>query len=97
MKKKIIIFGATGNTGSYLLEYALNFFNKEEYEIIASGRRETTFFSKRGIPYYSVDITKEEDFDKLPMESYATLCSNTFLYGYLLPHKVFRFYCNRRI
>ena len=57
MKKKIIIFGATGNTGSYLLEYALNFFNKEEYEIIASGRRETTFFSKRGIPYYSVDIT----------------------------------------
>ena len=45
MKKKIIIFGATGNTGSYLLEYALNFFNKEEYEIIASGRRETTFFS----------------------------------------------------
>ena len=59
MKKKIIIFGATGNTGSYLLEYALNFFNKEEYEIIASGRRETTFFSKRGIPYYSVDITKE--------------------------------------
>ena len=30
MKKKIIIFGATGNTGSYLLEYALNFFNKEE-------------------------------------------------------------------
>ena len=69
MKKKIIIFGATGNTGSYLLEYALNFFNKEEYEIIASGRRETTFFSKRGIPYYSVDITKEEDFDKLPMEN----------------------------
>ena len=44
-------------------------FNKEEYEIIASGRRETTFFSKRGIPYYSVDITKEEDFDKLPMEN----------------------------
>ena len=25
MKKKIIIFGETGNTGSYLLEYALNF------------------------------------------------------------------------
>ena len=52
MKKKIIIFGATGNTGSYLLEYALNFFNKEEYEIIASGRRETTFFSKTLIPQH---------------------------------------------
>ena len=46
MKKKIIIFGATGNTGSYLLEYALNFFNKEEYEIIASGRRNYFFFQK---------------------------------------------------
>lgn len=80
MKKKIIIFGATGNTGSYLLEYALNFFNKEEYEIIASGRRETTFFSKRGIPYYSVDITKEEDFDKLPMEIYMQLCYSLLKY-----------------
>lgn len=26
MRKKIIIFGATGNVGSYLLEYALNNF-----------------------------------------------------------------------
>jgi len=80
MKKKIIIFGATGNTGSYLLEYALNFFNKEEYEIIASGRRETTFFSKRGIPYYSVDITKEEDFDKLPMENIHAVCYSLLKY-----------------
>ena len=45
MRKKIIIFGATGNTGSYLTDYALNFFDNEEYEIIASGRRKTDYFS----------------------------------------------------
>lgn len=42
MKKKIIIFGATGNVGSYLTKYASEFFDRDEYEIIASGRREST-------------------------------------------------------
>lgn len=74
MKKKIIIFGATGNVGAYLLEYALKFFPKNEYEVIASGRRNTDFFSKRGISYYSVDLTKEEEFEKLPTENvYAVM------------------------
>ena len=65
-KKKIIIFGATGNVGSYLTLYALNFFDKEKYEIITSGRRKTDFWIKQGVPYYSVDLTKAEDFEKLP-------------------------------
>ena len=43
--KKIIIFGATGNVGSYVLKYALEYF-KGKYEIIASGRRKTDFFEK---------------------------------------------------
>lgn len=58
--KKIIIFGATGNVGSYVLKYAREYFNPEEYEVIASGRRRTDFFEKQGIPYYSVDISREE-------------------------------------
>ena len=53
-KKKIIIFGATGNVGSYLTLYALNFFDKEKFEVIASGRRKTDFWTKQGVPYYSV-------------------------------------------
>ena len=43
-KKKIIIFGATGNVGSYLFKFATEFFDKDKYEVIASGRRETDFF-----------------------------------------------------
>lgn len=64
--KKIIIFGATGNVGSYLTIYANSFFNKNEFEVIASGRRKTDVFSEYGIEYISVDITKEEDFKNLP-------------------------------
>lgn len=72
--KKIVIFGATGNVGSYVLKYAREYFNTEEYEVIASGRRKTNFFEKRGIPYYSVDLTKAEDFDVLPQEDvYAVI------------------------
>lgn len=66
--KKIVIFGATGNVGSYLTKYCAEYFNKDEYEIIASGRRETNVFINEGIKYYKVDITKEEDFEKLPTE-----------------------------
>ena len=64
--KKIIIFGATGNVGSYLTIYANSFFDKNEFEVIASGRRKTDVFSEYGIEYISVDITKEEDFKNLP-------------------------------
>lgn len=82
--KKIIIFGATGNTGSYLLEYALNFFDKKEYQIIASGRRDTDFFRKRGIEYYAVDITKPEDFKKLPSEDvYAVMLLSAQIPSYM--------------
>ena len=53
--KKIIIFGETGNVGSYVLKYSLEYF-KSKFEIIASGKRKTDFFEKKGVTYYSVDI-----------------------------------------
>lgn len=75
MKKKIVIFGATGNTGTYVTEYAKRYFNNEEYEIIAVGRKVTDVFEKMGVRYYSADITKQEDFAKLPTENvYALIC-----------------------
>ena len=66
--KKIIIFGATGNVGSYVLKYSLEYF-KSKFEIIASGKRKTDFFEKKGVTYYSVDISKPEDFNVLPREN----------------------------
>ena len=65
--KKIIIIGATGETGMYITDYFVNQ-AKGAYEVIAVGRRKTDFFAKYGIAYYSVDITKTEDFEKLPQK-----------------------------
>lgn len=65
-RKKIIIFGATGNVGSYVFQFASHFFDGDEYEIIATGRRDTDFFARRGFDYYSVDISVDSDFKRLP-------------------------------
>ena len=87
-KKKIIIFGATGNTGSYLLKYALEYFNLDEYEIIASGKRETDFFDQIGVKYYSVDITEEEEFLKLPTDNiHAVLLLSAVIPSYMDVYK----------
>lgn len=67
--KTIIIFGATGKIGIYLTEYLYSHLNKKEYKIIAVGKRETNYFNKYGIDYFSVDISKKYDFDVLPKEN----------------------------
>ena len=68
--KKIVIFGATGNVGSYLTKYANDFFNKNEYEVVAVGRRpQADVFAEMGVPYFSVDVTNLEDFAKLPSQN----------------------------
>lgn len=66
--KKIIIIGATGNTGSYLVDYLNNYIDKDEYEVVAVGKRKTDFFNKLGIKYYSIDISDETSFDVLPTD-----------------------------
>ena len=67
--KKVIIFGATGNVGSYVTKYASEFFKKTEYEVIATGRRKTKVFDQFGVQYVSVDMLKKSDFEKLPQEN----------------------------
>ena len=72
--KKIIIFGATGNVGSYVHKYACEYFADKDFEVIASGRRKTDFFEKHGQKYYQVDLSRSEDFEKLPQEDiYAVI------------------------
>ncbi len=65
---KIIIFGATGNVGSYVTKYAAEFFEKNKYQVIASGRKNTDVFTPFGAEFIQVDILDKEDFKKLPRE-----------------------------
>ena len=67
--KKIIVFGATGDTGKYFVKYFCEQNDRKEYEIIAVGTRETDCFQSYDINYYRVDITNKDDFSKLPKEN----------------------------
>lgn len=64
--KNILIFGATGNIGVYLVDYFLEKFSKDEYHLIAIGTKKTKLFEKIGVEYINVDVTRKEDFLKLP-------------------------------
>ncbi len=82
--KKIIIFGATGNLGSYFTEYCVSKFDRTEYEIIAVGRRSTNFFKKYDINYYMVDIQVPQQFNKLPTRDiYAVILLSAILPAYM--------------
>ena len=71
--KKILVFGASGNTGRYFIEYFKKNYTGNKYEIVAVGTRDTTFFERLLIPYIKVDITKKKDFEKLPKDVYAVV------------------------
>lgn len=72
--KNVIIFGATGNVGSFVTIYAQKYFNPQEYHIIASGRRQTNVFTRMGIEYIPCDITDPKGFDYLPVDNvYAVI------------------------
>ena len=69
--KKIIVFGATGGTGHYLVNYLLENLDQSKYQVIASGRRKESDFTN--VEYISVDIENKEDFTKLPKDVYAVI------------------------
>lgn len=66
--KKVIVFGATGNVGSYVTTYASEFFANKDCEVVATGRRNTDVFEQFGVSYVQVDMLNRTDFDKLPQE-----------------------------
>lgn len=72
MIKKVIVFGATGTLGAPISVYL----NNLGYKVLAVGHRKNDngFFNEQGIDYYSMDISKKEDFEKLPQSGiYAIL------------------------
>lgn len=86
--KKIIIFGASGNVGSYFVKYASEYFDRNEYEIIPSGRRETDVFEQFDLKYISVDISRIEEFKKLPSEDiYAVILIAATIPSYMKGYK----------
>ena len=72
MMGSILVFGATGTIGAYTCLYLV----EHGYSVIAVGARkdDNSFFKEYGINYYSVDITKQKDFAKLPITNiYAVI------------------------
>ncbi len=63
---KILVLGATGNLGAYVTLH----FHKLGWHVVAASRRKNDngFFADYNIPYYSVDLTKADDFNKLPVD-----------------------------
>jgi UDP-glucose 4-epimerase len=63
----IIVTGATGFVGFYLV----NQLQAEGFKVLAvdnSGLEEADYFKKNGIDFLQLDITKEEEFSKLPKQ-----------------------------
>ena len=82
--KKIVLFGATGNVGSYMTKYLVEYFANDDYEIIASGKRSTHVFQSMGVEYIPVDITQPEDFKKLPTKDvYAVILLSATIPAYM--------------
>ena len=70
--KKVVVFGATGNLGANISMHL----HKLGYEVVPVGHRKNDngFFESHGMPYYSVDVENESDFEILPQENiYAVL------------------------
>lgn len=66
MKKKVVVIGATGNTGAYLIEDLVGNLPADEYEVFAAGHRKTDFFERYGIGYASVDMSDAATLEALP-------------------------------
>lgn len=66
--KKILVFGAAGFMGTYLIDELA----KQNYDITASDINEAgeKYYKEKNIPYIYVDITKQDEFDKLPKEKF---------------------------
>ena len=70
--KRVVVFGATGNLGAHISVHL----HQLGYDVIPVGHRKNDngFFSDYGMPYYSVNIENEKDFEQLPQENiYAVL------------------------
>ncbi len=72
--KNIIVIGANGHVGAYTFDYLLTHLDKDEYHLIASGRREAPYYQEHGIDYRRLDVCDKDSFSVLPTEDvYAVI------------------------
>ena len=72
-KKQVVVFGASGNIGKYFIKYLSENLDLAEYEICATGTKETNFFNAYPVKYCTVNICEKEEFEKLPKNVYAVV------------------------
>ncbi len=89
--RKIVVFGATGYIGVYLIDYMKENL-PEGYEIIAVGRKNLQYFAENGIKTERVDICRDEDFNNLPPDDvYAVVNLTGILPAYLSTYDPFAY------
>ena len=92
MKKKVVVIGATGNTGAYLTEDLVRNLPTDEYEVFAAGHRKTNFFNRYGIGYASVDMSDAATLETLPQEGvYAVVLLAGVLPAYMSGYEPSRY------
>jgi len=83
-KQKIIVLGSAGNLGMYFIDHLMNELDQDKFEIVAVGRRPKYPFRFYDGVYVQLDITRKEDFAKLPQENvYAVVDFAGLLPAYL--------------
>ncbi|HYA41084.1 MAG TPA: NAD(P)-dependent oxidoreductase [Syntrophobacteraceae bacterium] len=63
----IIVNGATGFVGRYLVDHLVK--NGEKVVAVGRSRKYDWFFNELGVPFVQMDVTRAEEFSKLPTQS----------------------------
>ena len=71
LNKSVLVFGAAGFMGSYLIDALVN----KNYHVVASDIdcSNEDYYREKNIPFISIDITNQDDFNKLGQEYFDTV------------------------
>lgn len=63
---KVLIFGATGGIGKWVVDYLLNTVHFPKEDLFLASRHNIPYFEKNNLRHYCVDISNAKSFDTLP-------------------------------
>ena len=72
MKKRIVVFGATGTLGLHIVDHLFDKLESDEWEIVATGRRDVSYFARQydgKVLYRKLDIAQKATFQDLPRDN----------------------------